>query len=526
MRRVPAVTARVGCALALASLAIVPAAHADSSSGDSGSGGSGSGSGSSGGASGTTAGGSSGGGSDAVSSGGTPLGDANGQVLTVAPVAGELALPVKVITSGARVEDQVSRGSAATVDAGLLGSLATLALTNAPTLAKLGLDTTPFRSFQLPGVTNADSRTVTEASDNPVIPKLDGGVFKIGGGNQYASAQPKGEGHGRTEGGSLTIDLGVVKLSASGLVSDSVAGPTMSSSTTSLGELTVSAFGVNFVGRGLEWKVSQQIDQPAQAQFSVGAIEFGGTRYAAPTPDQITAAFDQLNTALVPTGLSIQVPKAEVSAAGGKISPLGVTLRNSQGAALVVGPLYEQLLSDVVNQVENAIVTGVPETGLAITVANVAIAAAVGRGGAGVALGGGDARLIRTPVETYSYEPLEGGQAPFDSGSLGGSSDLGTSMSSPTSDSGSLGSTSGSTYDSGAASLGAATSLPKPSGAARAKSAGATANGRTQQAAAFGPVVADEKVPAVLLLIPGLGLALALAGFDRNRIRRLLEASR
>lgn len=461
---------------------------------------------------------------DSISSGGTPRGDANGQVVTVAPVAGELALPVKLITSGARVEDEVTRGSSATVDAGLLGSLATLALTNTPTLAQLGIDTAPFRSFQLPGVTVADSRTTTEARDNPVIPNLDFEVVEIGGGSQYASATPKGEGKGRTEGGSFRVDLGPIEVALSGLVSESIAGQQRSIATTSLGEMKISGFGIPFVARGLEWMVSQEIEQPAVASFAVGSVEFGPTRIAAPSIEQLADIFARFNTAIAPSGFKIELPTATVSEAGGKISPLHIGLRNSQAAAATLGPIYELLLADIVNQLEGALVGGLPETGLAVTVANVVIAAAVGRGGASVELGGGDARLIRTPIETYDYESI-GGQEEFDGSGLGDTSfDAGG-----TSDfSGDSSFTDSSSFDSGSG-FGAGTdvtSLPEPTAGEEVAAGDAAFGGQPASFEPFGRVLEDEQVPAWLLVLAGIGLTMAMWASDRTRIRRLLEVSR
>src|SRR5689334_6741006 len=60
---------------------------------------------------------------DAVTSGGDLAGQANTQAITVAPFAGRLALPVKLVAAGSRIEGDVTRASAAALDLGLLGAL-------------------------------------------------------------------------------------------------------------------------------------------------------------------------------------------------------------------------------------------------------------------------------------------------------------------------------------------------------------------------------------------------------------------
>lgn len=405
------------------------------------------------------------------------------------------------------------------VDAGLLGSLATLALANSPTLTRLGVDTAVFRNFQLPGATVADSRSPGESEGTPVFPRLDLDVVEMRGGYQRASAFPKAEGTGRTEGGAFLLDLGPIEIHASGLVSESVTSQSIARSTTSIGELAITGFSIPFLARGLEWTVSQEIDKPATAGFAIGSIEFGGRRFASPDIAQVVALFDQLNTAMAVTGFAIEPPKPIVSGSGGRITPIRIGIRDSVAAAQVAGPVYEAVLADVVNQLEGAIVAGLPETGLGITVANVAIAAAVGRGGVGIELGGADARLIRTPVETYEYDPLEfdEGAQEFDASSLD------------------LGSTTGTSFDETAldgssAFVGSAPEDPTVLAAApqdQPSDAGEEPSGASEVAlpASYGTVVANEKFPALVLIVAGIGAAMAFGVSDRRRIRDLLGVS-
>lgn len=474
---------------------------------------------------GTGGGGTGAGNGDALTAGGGARGDANGQVITVSPMAGRLALPIKLVTSGARVEGDVSRASSATVDAGLLGSLATLAITGAPTLAQLGLDTSAFRSFSLPGSTNADSRTVPSAEATPVFPRLNLEVVDLRGGYQSAKAQPKGDGHGRTEGGSFVLNLGPAKVEASGLLSESIAGQAQSSALTAIGELKLTGFGIGAVMRGLEWKVSQAVGQPAVAGFALGSFEFGPLKFTNPDIGQIATAMAQLNAALAPTGLAIELPRAEVSEAGGKITPLRIVFRDSQLGAAVLGPPYEAILSPVVNQLEAAIVAGLPETGLAITVANIGIAAAVGRGGVGVDLGGADARSFRTPLSTYTYSPLESDQEDFEAPDSGNESDSFTSADVGEVSSGSFATSDSFTAD---ASRGGFESAPAGEVAAPPATTGEDefALSAPAPASVFGRHVEEEEVPAGLLLGAGILSAIGLALLDRRRIQQILGVAR
>lgn len=427
---------------------------------------------------------------DAVTSGGEIAGQANTQAVTIAPFAGRLALPIKLIASGARVEGEVTRASAAALDLGLLGALGALALTNTPTLDRAGLGFGDVaRTFTFPPAARADSRSTPNDERSPVFPRVDAGLLAIGGGHEMATAAEAGEGRGRTEGGTLRLDLGIGVLSASGLVSEAMSSPSASMALTALGELRFDAFGTSSVLRGLEWEVRQELGHPATASFRLGSATLGGRRYDTGSIDQIRAVFDQLNARLAPTGLALLMPEAAVDGTGGRISPLRVAFKDSPAAAQFFGPIYERGLAGIVNDVEAALTENLPETGLAITVANVGLAAATGRGGAFLDVGGADATLVRRATETYEYPPLPGAQQPFD--------------------------------------VGGALAVPRPP--ARVPSAPPTSS--PASGALLRPVrqlvstVLGEGAPAWLVLAGGLGALAALAAVDRRRIAAVLGAT-
>jgi hypothetical protein len=124
-----------------------------------------------------------------------------------------------------------------------------------------------------------------------------------------------------------------------------------------------------------------------------------GTRYASPGLEALDAAASAINTILAPAGVTLQLP---VVTEGG-VTPLQLMMKDSPAAFQYLNPVYSQALSGAVNRIEEALVGGVPETGLVVTVANVLLAAATGRGGARIDIGGLNASMETTPIETFAY---------------------------------------------------------------------------------------------------------------------------
>jgi hypothetical protein len=152
------------------------------------------------------------------------------------------------------------------------------------------------------------------------------------------------------------------------------------------------------------------------------------------------------------------------------------------------------VLAGPVNDLEAALNGAVPETGLAITVANVGLAAATGRGGAFLDLGGADASLVRRAAETYEYAPLAGAQEPFD--------------------------------------VGGTLEVPRPPAPALSAPPPASAPPTSSLPIALPPpvqrlvsTVLGEDVPAGLLLLGGMGALALLAAADRRRIAAVLGAA-
>jgi hypothetical protein len=340
-------------------------------------------------------------GADVLVSGGVAFATVEGQILTVAPFAGGLALPVKIGTSGSRLAGTTATATSATMDLGLLGDLGLLAVATAPTLKRLGIDTSAAPSFiPLPRPVTADSRSTTEVDNRVALDAARVGPVTAGGGHETARAPEGGPASSRTELGDLRIDLGIGDLLLAGGIAETEAGAGEVTGTVSFGQMRFRVNGNPVVDlRGIEWRVHQVLGQVPTGEFAVGSANVVGTRYASPGLEALDAAAVTINTILAPAGVTLQMPVATEDG----VSPLQLMLKDSPAAFQYLNPVYSQALAGAVNQIEEALVGGVPETGLAVTVANVLLAAATGRGGARIDIGGLNASMETTPIETFSY---------------------------------------------------------------------------------------------------------------------------
>jgi len=338
---------------------------------------------------------------DALVSGGDIFAMVEGQVLTVAPFAGGLELPVKIGTSGARLRGATATATSATMDLGLLGELGLLAVATAPTLKRLGIDTSGSPAFiPLPRPVTADSRDATEVDHRTPLDAIALGPVTVGAGHETASAPEGGPASSRTELGDLRIDLGIGDLLLAGGVAETEASAGEVAGTVSFGQMRLEVQGAPLVDlRGLEWRVRRELGEAPTGAFALGSATVMGTRYASPGLEALEAAASAINTALAPAGVTLRLPAVTEDG----VSPLQLMLKDSPAAAEYLNPVYSTALSGAVNQIEEALVGGVPETGLAVTVANVLLAALTGRGGARVDIGGLDTFLETTPVEQFSY---------------------------------------------------------------------------------------------------------------------------
>lgn len=432
--------------------------------------------------------------------GGDIEGEANAKVLGAIPFVGDFRLPARFGTTGARLRGKEVRASAGVVNLGLLGTLTKLALSRTPTLDKLGIDSSPLtKGFQIPEPIDADAREEPRLEASPVLPRADVGAAGIGGGHEVAEAPPSGPAHARVEMGDVALNLGLVVIHASGGVSETSVSQTETVATVSFGELAIRASGSLITLRGIEWRVSQRLGQPANASFSIGSATVGPTRLPVPVALPAQGVLDVINRTLAPTGLTLSMPDVNQGPSGGAVGPLRIMVKDSPGAATFGRPLYEATLGDLVKQLEQQAVSGVPETGLGITVANVLLSAATGKGGVAIELGGVDGQIGKTPVESFDF-----GGLPIDAVLP---------------------------FDAGAPPINGAIALPPVTGAepvpARAEPLPA-ALGPTPMPAGALPLAraaATERLgPGPLIAAFGAAALLVLRSRDRRRIRSILDA--
>jgi len=427
---------------------------------------------------------------DVLVSGGEVLGTVSTQVVTVVPLVGNIALPVKIAAAGAQADGQVRRASSHVADLGLLGTLGIVAITGAPTLTRLGVPVSQFTgALKLPAASLADSRSTTDAEDRPVFPEVPVGPVTVGGGHQEAHAADGATAVARTELGDLTVDLGVVTVELNGGVAETVADGTHIAATTTVGEMRFLTSGAEIGAlRGLVWRFEQVLDQPPTASFAFGSGRFGALEFplAAQGAGDVAAA---LTAALAPLGVSLTLP---VPRPDGGLSPLRLALEDSPAGAQFVRPLYSALLADAVNDAEAAIVAGVPETGLGLTVANVVLGALTGQGGVAVELGGITGSIGRRPVEEFAYGAFPAPPRPSLPSAIAASSPPPRPPAPSTT----------------AAPTPAPTAPPSPP--------------PPPVLTRLASVVAGEAVPALLVVLGGLGAALAMAAIDRRRISAIV----
>lgn len=348
--------------------------------------------------------------SESIVSGGEPLAVVNGQVLAVSPFAGGLALPVKVGTSGSRIRGTTATATSGTLDLGLLGELGLLAVATSPTLGRLGIDTSKAPAYvPLPRPVTADSRDVAEVDNRVALDAVRLGPAVVGGGHETARAPEGGPASSRTELGDLRIDLGVGDLLLAGGVAQTEATATQVTGSIAFGEMSLRVAGAPLVTlRGLEWRIQHVLGAEPAGGFSLGGATLAGIPYASPGLEALQAAVSQINAVLVPSGTTLELPK--LTATG--LSPLSIMVKDSPSAFEYINPIYSLALASAINEIEAAVVGGVPETGLAVTVANVLLAAVTGRGGARVDIGGLTTSVGVTPTETFSYGSGPTGSAP------------------------------------------------------------------------------------------------------------------
>jgi len=167
---------------------------------------------------------------------------------------------------------------------------------------------------------------------------------------------------------------------------------------------------------GLVWEAHQEAGQPAAASFSIGSASVAGQPVDLAGPGGTAAAFDAVNTALVPSGLHLDAPATTADATGGAVSPLVLQVRNPETTAAVLGAVTRPA-APALNQFMDALLAAAPDAAGARLVVNALLANGSGRSGGRLELGGASARIgsfeIASPEPPAPPEPMPAPSLPF-----------------------------------------------------------------------------------------------------------------
>ncbi|MDQ1503759.1 MAG: hypothetical protein QOD57_1486, partial [Actinomycetota bacterium] len=300
-----------------------------------------------------------------------PFGSAQARVAAAGPFVSGLSLETGFATSTVDLSGEAARSESTTVTAGaaefLLGRVVDRPLVPDPTRADSSAGP-------------ADAERSVAAPD---------GEF-VRSGHEEAHAGPR-----RSEAAAHLGDFGVGDTAA--VVAGSSAAAiteTGARSSAAVGELRLGGAGrPAVVLSGLVWQARQAPGAPAEANFSVGAASLGGQPLAVGSPEQVAAAFEAINAALAPQGIRLHVPAVTTGADGGRVDALRIELRDPP-LSRAAGSVAYSPVAPTVNGAEDGVArtTGSdPRFGQALLAANLALAAVLGNGGAGVEVGGASA---------------------------------------------------------------------------------------------------------------------------------------
>ena len=430
-------------------------------------------------------------------------GMAQAQILRTGPAAGQLALAPTIGLSLADYLGTSGRGEARVFEFGALdGSIPDDFKEQAPSVRVTSTDE------------GAEQGKDGSFAGTPAGSPISAGVIQ-----QHADANKKPVGHsvvtmaGFSVPGEFEFSGGIAETTA-GITK---AGTREARATTRIGSLSLGGGVVKLTG--LTWDTVQRTgaDATNTGSFSIEGVSIAGQALAPPAPDQLAAVFTQINTALAPTGLVLDLPRVSKDGGIASVSPLGIRIVNSQVGNTVAGPVVGGL-QPIREPVTSAVLNGppppepLPGPATAILLADVFAGVATGAGRFDAELGGVSGYTEGTRYEGYNFDftAALGDLGPtndFAGGDFGSS--LGSDL--PASSSSNFASTSlgsaGPALGTTSAAPGAATRSP---GAQQAMTASATS--------AATPL-GKKGGAAVAVGLVGLLGAIALAGADYRKIR-------
>lgn len=329
------------------------------------------------------------------------------RVVKVGPTAGRLSFAPSVGLATAQFTESVGRAESKLFDfAALDSSIPKEIIEQTPSIRVDSSDE---------GAEKGQTRTSAGLPDDSPI--------KAGGTRQSVRATDQPLGESLFVLGDFSPVPGMVEMSGARATSRSgiVGGATRESvGHVEIGRLALGGGAV--VLEGLSWDVRQRTGKAKEAvgTFGVEGITIGGQHLAPPRPDQLPAAFTQINTALKPLGLRLDAPVGGNQGGVATITPLGIHIEAST-VGKAVGPPLLDAVQPVRDPIANGIISASPDAGGLVTLGDVAAGALAGRGGLDLQLGGGSAF---TEGERFanpfgSFELGAGGAGPV---SLGGGS--------------------------------------------------------------------------------------------------------
>ncbi|HEX2849405.1 MAG TPA: choice-of-anchor P family protein [Acidimicrobiales bacterium] len=429
-------------------------------------------------------------------------GNASAQVLRVGPAAGHLALAPQFGLSLADFLDTLGRGESRIFEWGALeGSVPQQARDNTPNVGA-----------------NSESAPSADGAFPPAPPTAPIGVGAM---KQHADATKAPLGHSTFTLGDFEIP-GVVKFagasseSSAGLVGD---GLRQAKGVVDVASVSLGAGQVTL--SGLHWEAVQTTDASNTAKvtggFSVKGATINGQAVAVPAdPAQAKAVFDQMNAALAPSGLVLDVPVLHGDSNVATITPLAIRIINSPIGQQAVAPVIGAA-QPVRQPITDGLIQNCSDCSGAVLVADVTSGVISGGGRFDLEIGGASAYTEGTKYDTISFDFSSGGLGGFGASSDFSSASGDSNLSSSPSSLGSSSLSSSPSVSTTGASLGAATA--KPSTAASTKPAARP--GGTQNAALAGATrPASPKGDAALAIgLVGLLGAVALGAADFRTIR-------
>lgn len=299
------------------------------------------------------------------------------RVLRVGPTAGRLSFAPSVGLASAQYTSTVGRAESKLFDFAALDS----------SLPKELVEAAPSVRVDSTDEGAAQGTTKSSAGLPPDSP------IRAGGTTQQARAGDDPYGEATFILGDFAPVPGVVEMSGARAVSRS--GVVDHATRESLGHVEIGRLALGggaVVLEGLAWDVHQRSGKQKEARgtFGVQGITIGGQHLAPPNADQLASAFTQVNGALKPLGIRVDVPVGGTDGGVATVTPLGIHLEASEPGRAVGAPLVGAI-QPVRDPVASGLIAANAQLGGLVTLADVTTGALTGKGGIDLQFGGGSA---------------------------------------------------------------------------------------------------------------------------------------